>query len=246
MSKLRLGINIDHVATLRNARGGRHPDTLRAASLVKMIGADSLTIHLREDRRHINDEDVRTLSEWGGLPINLEMAATREMLDIGLKYKPHAICIVPEKREERTTEGGLDVVGNQAILGPMIEKLQANGSRVSLFIEANVAQIEMAAKLGAKAFEIHTGRYCDAIVDGDTNTSNEVLEAIKYGAQLGAALGMEVHAGHGITYESVTPIAQIPEIIELNIGHFLVSEALFVGLGHSIMHMRELMDKARA
>lgn len=244
--KLRLGVNIDHVATLRNARGGKYPDVLRAAKFVKELGADRVTIHLREDRRHIMDADVHNICEWGGLPVNLETAATSEMLEIGRKYKPHTILIVPENRMERTTEGGLNVIAKKDMIGEMIAAFKAIGTKVSLFIEADEAQIEMAASLGAHSIEIHTGEYCDAVTDGNHAKAQKCLDAIIKGARLGASLGLEIHAGHGITYESVTPIAEIAEITELNIGHFLVAEAVFVGLGASIGEMRRLMDLARA
>jgi pyridoxine 5-phosphate synthase len=245
MQKLRLGINIDHVATIRNARGGNHPETLRAAQLVKSIGADSITVHLREDRRHIRDLDVINLAGSIDLPINLEMAATQEMQEIAINLRPHAICLVPEKRQERTTEGGLDAVSGANYLTPFVNKLQENGSRVSLFIEPNIAQVQAAHNIGARAIEIHTGKYCDAIIDNDLETAAIVLENIKLAAKLGCELGMEVHAGHGISYDSVTEIAKIPHIIELNIGHFLIGEAIFVGLEAAILKMRELMDSAR-
>ena len=245
MNRLRLGINIDHVATIRNARGGNHPDTMRAAELVKKIGADSITVHLREDRRHIRDLDVISLAGSIDLPINLEMAATQEMHDIALKLAPHAICLVPEKREERTTEGGLDAKSGANYLRPYVARLQENGSRVSLFIEPSINQVQAAFNIGARAVELHTGKYCDAITDGNIELANEVLENIKAAAKLGAKLGLEVHAGHGITYESVVEIAKIPDIIELNIGHFLIGEAIFVGLEAAIEKMRNIMDEVR-
>ncbi|KAF0114772.1 MAG: pyridoxine 5-phosphate synthase [Hyphomonadaceae bacterium] len=243
---LKLGVNIDHVATLRNARGGKYPDVLRAAKFVKELGADRVTIHLREDRRHIMDQDVHNICEWGGLAVNFEIAATDEMLAIGLKYKPDTILIVPENRMERTTEGGLNVIAKKDVIGAMIREFKKAQSKVSLFIEADEAQIKMAASIGAHSIEIHTGEYCDAITDGNQVKADKCLEKIQNGAKLGKSLGLEIHAGHGITYESVTPIASIPEITELNIGHFLVAEALFVGLAQSIGEMRRLMDLARA
>ena len=243
--RLRLGINIDHVATIRNARGGSHPDTLRAAQLAKECGADSITIHLREDRRHINDEDAVRIAGGIALPLNLEMAATQEMFEIAMKIAPHAVCLVPEKRAERTTEGGLNVHEASNFLTPYVAKLQENGSRVSLFIEGDLEQVRAAKRIGAKAIEIHVGKYCDAIGNKDFETANAAYENIKSAAKLGASLGLEVHAGHGITYESVVAIAQIEEIIELNIGHFLIGEAIFVGLKEAMAQMRELMDGAR-
>ncbi len=245
MDRLRLGINIDHVATIRNARGGNHPDTLRAAMLVKEIGADGITVHLREDRRHIRDLDVLNLSGSIDLPINLEMAATEEMFEIAMSLKPNAVCLVPEKRQERTTEGGLDAKSNANFLRPYVQKLQDNGSRVSLFIEPNEEQILAAFNIGAKAIEIHTGKFCDAIQNGEDEIANKTLLQIQEAAKIGKQCGLEVHAGHGITYESVVPIAKIPEIIELNIGHFLIGEAIFVGLETAIKNMRKLMDEAR-
>lgn len=233
------------MATIRNARGGNHPDTMRAALMVKEIGADSITVHLREDRRHIRDLDVISLAGSIDLPINLEMAATEEMHEIALSLAPHAVCLVPEKREERTTEGGLDALSNANYLRPFVQKLQENGSRVSLFIEPNEKQVEAAFKIGARAIEIHTGKFCDAINDGDEIIANETLNNIKKAAKIGNDFGLEVHAGHGITYQSVTPIAKIPEIIELNIGHFLIGEAIFIGLPNAIANMRKLMDEAR-
>lgn len=245
-SKLRLGVNIDHVATLRNARGGKYPDVLRAAMFVKELGADRVTIHLREDRRHIMDKDVHQICEWGGLPVNIETAATDEMLEIGLKYKPHTILLVPENRMERTTEGGLNVIAKKDMIGAMIAEYRQVGTKVSLFIEADEAQIKIAAELGAHSIEIHTGEYCDAVSDGNHVKAQQCLDSIIKGAKLGASLGLEIHAGHGITYESVTTIAAIAEITELNIGHFLVAEAVFVGLAQSVGEMRRLMDLARA
>lgn len=244
--RLRLGINIDHVATVRNARGGKHPDTLRAALLAKEAGAESITIHLREDRRHIRDDDVYKISSSLDLPINLEMAATEEMLAIALKVKPHAVCIVPEKRQEVTTEGGLNVKDATEYLKPFVEKLQANGSRVSLFIDPDVEQVKAAHSIGARAIELHTGKFCDAVNDGNKEISDSEIENIKQAAKLGNELGMEVHAGHGIAYNSVEQVAQIPDIIELNIGHFLIGEAIFVGLKEAILKMRSLMDTARS
>jgi len=236
--KLRLGINIDHVATLRNARGGAFPCPIRAALLAMDAGADSITAHLREDRRHIKDSDITRLKNEVPLPLNLEMAATEEMLEIALRTSPHAVCLVPEKRAELTTEGGLDAVNLEENLIPYVRKLQENGSRVSLFIDADEKQIAAANRSGAKAIEIHTGKYAESLLDVDLNS-------IIKGAKLAKNLGLEVHAGHGLNYDNVKKIAAIPEIIELNIGHFLIGEAVFVGLESAIKKMRDLMDKSR-
>ena len=241
MNIFRLGINIDHVATLRNARGGEHPCPIRAAVMAKQAGADSITAHLREDRRHIKDHDIERLRHEVGLPLNLEMAMTDEMLAIALKTKPHAVCIVPEKREELTTEGGLDAVRFEETLTPFVKKLQDNGSRVSLFIDPNPLQIHAAQRIGARAVELHTGKYCHLL----GKARHEELALISESAILGRALGLEIHAGHGLNYENVGHIAAIPEIVELNIGHFLMGEALFVGLVEAIRKMREAMGKAR-
>lgn len=238
---LRLGVNIDHVATIRNARGTLHPDPVRAARIAADAGADGLTIHLREDRRHITDVDLDHLSGTVTLPINLEMAATEEMTKIALRYLPHAACLVPENRAERTTEGGLDVAGGADHLGPVIGQLRDAGIRVSLFIEADPLQIEAAHRLGADVVELHTGRYCDT--DGAERAAE--LERIKAGAAFAAALGLEPHAGHGLSYETVAPIAAIPELAELNIGHFIIGEAVFVGLAEAVREMRRHMDLAR-
>lgn len=242
MSKLRLGVNIDHVATIRNARGGVHPDPVKAALIAAAAGADGITAHLREDRRHISDDDIARLSNEIDLPLNLEMAATEEMLDIALRHAPHAVCIVPERREERTTEGGLDVVGNQPNLRTFVERLSARGCRVSLFIEADPEQIEASAAIGAAVVELHTGRY--ALTEGISR--DEELERLTAGAALAAKRGLEVHAGHGLRFDNVAAIAAIPEVAELNIGHFLVGEAVFIGLDAAIREMRRLMDEARA
>ena len=242
MNRLRLGVNIDHVATIRNARGGRHPDPVRAARLAAQAGADGITAHLREDRRHISDDDIARLTAEINLPLNLEMAATDEMLDIALKHHPHAACIVPEKREERTTEGGIDAAGQHNRLSPIVRALGNARVRVSLFIEADPRQLAAARSLGAPVVELHTGAYCDATgADRETH-----LKAIRDCAAYGASIGLEVHAGHGLGFETVGPIAAIPEIRELNIGHFLVGEAIFSGLDASIRRMRALMDEARA
>ena len=243
---LRLGVNIDHVATIRNARGGRHPDPVRAAKLAIAAGADGVTAHLREDRRHISDDDVARLKAEIDKPLNLEMAATVEMLAIALRTRPHAACLVPERRTERTTEGGLDVVGGRAELKPRIAEMRAANIRVSLFIAADPAQIEEAAALGAPAIEIHTGAWCHALADRETSRSDAEWRRIREGAKLAKSLGLEVHAGHGLDYASAETIAALPEIVELNIGHFLVGEAVFVGLGAVIKTMRGAMVRGRA
>ncbi len=243
--RLRLGVNIDHVATIRNARGGRFPDPVRAAHLAAEAGADGITAHLREDRRHISDADIERLSKEIGLPLNFEMAATPEMLAIALKARPHAACIVPEKREERTTEGGLDARGQHNHLKPVVAALAENGSRVSLFIEADERQLDAAVSLGAPVVELHTGRYCDLFNDGDIAGSRAELERIRKAARYGASIGLEVHAGHGLAFDTVGDIAAIPELAELNIGHFLVGEAIFIGLDAAIREMRRCMDAAR-
>lgn len=239
---LRLGVNIDHVATIRNARDGRHPDPVRAAKLAVGAGADGITAHLREDRRHISDHDITRLSEEIEVPLNLEMAATREMLDIALRHRPHAACIVPEKRQERTTEGGLDVVAGRAHLAPFVDALSAAGIRVSFFVEPDLVQLDAAVELGAPVVELHTGAYCEA----DGGARQHQLARIVEAAAHAETVGLECHAGHGLTYESVVPIAAIPTIVELNIGHFLIGEAIFGGLESSITRMRALMDRTRA
>ena len=241
MNRLRLGVNIDHVATIRNARGGPHPDPLRAAHAAASAGADGITAHLREDRRHITDTDIDRLMGEIDLPLNLEMAATEEMLAIALAHKPHAACIVPEKREERTTEGGLDAAGQFEALKPYVGRLRDAGIRVSLFIEPSEAQVEAALRLGAPVVEFHTGRY--AHVEGEERAVE--LKRIADAAALAAKNGIEPHAGHGLTFDNVIPVAAIPQIAELNIGHFLVGEAIFTGLEDSVRRMRELMDQAR-
>lgn len=238
---LRLGVNIDHVATIRNARGGLHPDPIRAAHLAAAAGADGITAHLREDRRHISDSDIARLSNEIPLPLNLEMAATEEMLAIALRHRPHAACIVPESREERTTEGGLDVAGQIDRLKPMVGKLTEAGIRVSLFIEADPRQLDAARAVGAPVVELHTGAYCDH--EGAARDA-ELTRIVKAAAHA-AAIGLECHAGHGLSYDTVKPIAAIGSIVELNIGHFLVGEAIFIGFDASIRHMRALMDEAR-
>jgi pyridoxine 5-phosphate synthase len=238
---LRLGVNIDHVATVRNARGGKLPDPLRAAALAAKAGADGITAHLREDRRHIVDADIESLMRELSLPLNFEMAATEEMVRIALRHKPHAACIVPEKREERTTEGGLDAAGQHNHLKPMVARLRDAGIRVSLFIEADERQLEAAVSLGAPVVELHTGRYCE--LDGAAQKTE--LERLRKGAALCGRLGLECHMGHGLSYADVGPVAAIPEVRELNIGHFLVGEAIFVGLEAAIREMRRLIDEAR-
>jgi pyridoxine 5-phosphate synthase len=243
---LRLGVNIDHVATIRNARGGRHPDPVRAAKLAIVAGADGVTAHLREDRRHISDDDIARLKAEIAKPLNLEMAATSEMLSIALRTKPHAACLVPERRAERTTEGGLDVAGNRTELAPRIAELRAANIRVSLFIAAEPAQIETAAAVGAPVIEIHTGAWCHALADGNRALAQNEWRRICDGAKLAKSLGLEVHAGHGLDYASAETIASLSDIVELNIGHFLVGEAVFVGLDEAIKVMRSAMDRGRA
>ena len=243
--KLRLGVNIDHVATIRNARGGAHPDPVRAATLAAHAGADGITAHLREDRRHISDEDIDRLAREIELPLNLEMAATGEMLAIALRHLPHAACIVPEKREERTTEGGIDAAGQHNRLSPFVRQLGEARIRVSLFVEPDTTQLDAAKSLGAPVVELHTGAYCEAAAHGDGKARDRLLEKLREAAAYGAKLGLEVHAGHGLGYDTVKPVAAIPEIRELNIGHFLIGEAIFIGLEASIRRMRALMDEAR-
>ena len=239
---LRLGVNIDHVATVRNARGGKLPDPLRAARLAEAAGADGITAHLREDRRHIVDADIEGLMRELKVPLNFEMAATQEMIDIALRHRPHAACIVPEKREERTTEGGLDAAGQHNHLKPMVARLSEAGIRVSLFIEADPRQLEAAVTLGAPVVELHTGRYCE--LEGAAQRAE--LARLEKAAALCARLGLECHAGHGLSYADVGPVAAIPEVRELNIGHFLVGEAIFIGLEQAIREMRRVMDAARS
>jgi pyridoxine 5-phosphate synthase len=243
---LRLGVNIDHVATIRNARGGRHPDPVRAAILAIEAGADGITAHLREDRRHISDDDIARLKASIQKPLNLEMAATPEMIDIAVRTQPHAACLVPERRTERTTEGGLDVAGGRVELAPRIAALCAAGIRVSLFIAPDAAQIEAAAAMGAPVIEIHTGAWCHALADGDGAAIEAEWRRISEGARLARSLGLEVHAGHGLDYDSAEAIAALPEIVELNIGHFLIGEAVFTGLSAAIRAMRAAMDRGRA
>jgi pyridoxine 5-phosphate synthase len=245
MRPLRLGVNIDHVATIRNARGGLHPDPLRAALLAIEAGADGITAHLREDRRHISDADIATLKARVTRPLNLEMAVTEEMLAIALKHRPHACCLVPEHRAELTTEGGLSVAGQHNRLTPFVADLREAGIRVSLFIDPAPEQIEAAAKSGADIVELHTGCYCDAALDGDQAAYADELRRLVEGARLASSLGLEVHAGHGLTFDTVGPVAEIPEIVELNIGHFLVGEAIFSGLHSAVVRMKSLMERAR-
>ena len=241
----RLGVNIDHVATIRNARGGRHPDPLRAAHLAIEAGADGITAHLREDRRHISDHDIARLKSELTRPLNFEMATTAEMQAIALRHLPHACCLVPEKREERTTEGGLDIVGGAAHLTGFIGRLKQAGIRISLFIEADPAQIAASAQVGADIVELHTGRYCEAALAADAKAVAHELNRITRGSQLAAAAGLEVHAGHGLTYNTVAAVARVPEIVELNIGHFLIGEAIFGGMHAAVQRMRSLMADAR-
>ena len=244
----RLGVNIDHVATLRNARGGAHPDPVDAARLAIENGADGITAHLREDRRHINDDDLERLQLLcleTGVPLNMEMAAVDEMAEIALKLKPHAICLVPEKREERTTEGGLDVAGLHNKITPIVRILSENGSRVSLFIEAKPNQIKAAAHSVAQVVEFHTGAYAHALDNGDQKLADKLLKQMQDGAKQAVSLGLEVHLGHGLTFANVEPIAAIPEAMELNIGHFIIGEAVFMGLPKALQTMREHMAKAR-
>lgn len=240
--RLRLGVNIDHVATIRNARGGPHPDPVRAARLAAEAGADGITAHLREDRRHISDDDIVRLRRHIELPLNLEMAPTEEMLEIALRHKPHAVCLVPERREERTTEGGLDVHSASNHLTGYVSKLSVAGIRVSMFIEASERQIGAAHRIGAPVVELHAGAYCDA--EGAAREAE--FERIVEGARLAEELGLECHVGHGLSFDTVAPIAAIPNVVELNIGHFLIGEAIFSGLDSSIKRMRALMDRARA
>jgi pyridoxine 5-phosphate synthase len=244
-SPLRLGVNVDHVATLRNARAGRNPDPLRAALLAIEAGADGITAHLREDRRHIRDDDMARLKAGISKPLNFEMAATADMLRISLATKPHAVCLVPERREELTTEGGLDVVGQHNTLKPFIARLNDAGIRVSLFISADPRQIEMAAELRAPVIEIHTGGWCDAVVDGHAAKAEAEWQRIVKGAALARSAGLEVHAGHGLDYQTAETIAELPEIAELNIGYYMMGEALFVGLGETVRMMRAAMDRGR-
>ncbi len=244
-SAIRLGVNVDHVATIRNARGGRHPDPVRAAKLAIAAGADGITAHLREDRRHIRDDDMARLKAEIDEPLNFEMAATNEMVSAALAIRPHAVCIVPEKRSERTTEGGLDVVGGRAQIKPVVHDLKHAGIRVSLFIAPHPKQIEAAVELGAPVVELHTGAWCDAVVEGRMEANAE-WELLRAGALLAHSLGLEVHAGHGLDYASAETISSLPQVVELNIGHFLVGEAVFEGLEQTIKLMRAAMQRGRA
>ncbi|NCW53933.1 MAG: pyridoxine 5'-phosphate synthase [Rhodobacteraceae bacterium] len=244
--KLRLGVNIDHVATVRNARGSAYPDPVRAAKLAEEAGADGITAHLREDRRHISDNDIERLVDSLRVPLNFEMAATDEMQAIALRHKPHAVCIVPEKREERTTEGGLEVAREENRLAHFIAPLREAGSRVSIFIAADQRQIDAAHRIGAQVIELHTGSYCDFHAEGRFEERDAELERMREMSAYAHSLGLEVHAGHGITYDTVQPIAAFPEVMELNIGHFIIGEAIFRGLHPAIAEMRRLMDAARA
>jgi pyridoxine 5-phosphate synthase len=243
---LRLGVNVDHVATLRNARAGDRPDPVRAALAAIEAGADGITAHLREDRRHIRDDDMARLKAEISKPLNFEMAATTDMLRISLATKPHAVCLVPERREELTTEGGLDVAGQHNALAPFIARLNDAGIRVSLFIAADPRQIEMAAKLHAPVIEIHTGAWCDAVTEGRTAVAEAEWQRIVAGAALARSAGLEVHAGHGLDYETAERIATLPEIAELNIGYYMIGEAIFVGLGETVRAMRAAMDRGRS
>lgn len=243
--KLRLGVNIDHVATVRNARGGTVPDPLRAARIAEEAGADGITAHLREDRRHISDADIEGLMESLTVPLNFEMAATDEMQRIALRHVPHAVCIVPEKREERTTEGGLEVAREENHLAHFIAPLREAGCRVSIFIAADQRQIEAASRIGAEVIELHTGAYCDAHAEGRFDERDQELAKLTSMATFAHSLGLEVHAGHGLTYDTVAPVAALPEVMELNIGHFLIGEAIFLGLDPAIREMRRIMDEAR-
>lgn len=244
-SPIRLGVNIDHVATIRNARGGPHPDPVRAALLVATAGADGITAHLREDRRHITDDDMRRLKAEIALPLNFEMAATAEMLKFCTEIRPHACCIVPENRNERTTEGGLDIAGQQNFIAPFVRELSEAGVRVSLFVDPDAAQIEAAKAAGAPVIEIHTGAYYEATLKTEPALYKAELDKIRNAAALADSLGLEVHAGHGLTFLNVQPVAAIPQIVELNIGHFLVGEAVFMGLAEAVKEMKRLMKDAR-
>jgi pyridoxine 5-phosphate synthase len=244
-SYLRLGVNIDHVATIRNARGGRHPDPVEAAKLATQAGADGITAHLREDRRHISDSDIERLMAQIDLPLNFEMAATDEMLAIALRHRPHAACIVPEHRQERTTEGGLDAAGGGDRLGRTVDELRQRDIRVSLFLEPDPMQLDAAVALGAPVVELHTGRFCEFVIAGDRNGRARELDRLGEAARHGTDIGLEIHAGHGLTFDSVGDVARIEQLHELNIGHFLVGEAIFCGFVESIRTMRRHIDEAR-
>ncbi len=249
LGPLRLGVNIDHVATVRNARGGAFPDPLRAAEMALEAGADGITAHLREDRRHISDLDIARLTdllESAGRPLNLEMAVTDEMIGIALKHRPHAVCLVPERREERTTEGGLDVAGQMELILPAVRRLRQAGSRVSLFVGADPGQVEASAAVGAQVVELHTGAFCDFLREGRAREAGAALDALRNAASQAGDLGLEVHAGHGLDYETAPVLAGIPQVVELNIGHFLIGEGIFVGLTAAIRRMRAAMDAGRA
>lgn len=246
MSRIRLGVNVDHVATVRNARGGALPDPVRAALLAVEAGADGITAHLREDRRHIQDEDMRRLKEALTKPLNFEMAATEPMLDIALRLRPHASCLVPEKRTERTTEGGLDVLGGFRALKPFVAELARAGVRVSMFVEPSPEALQASAELGAPVVELHTGAWCDALARADRERADYEFGRLRVAAAQTAALGLECHAGHGLDYGSARAIASLPEVAELNIGHFLIGEAIFVGLAQSVRAMRAAIDEGRA
>ena len=241
----RLGVNVDHAATVRNARGGRHPDPVRAAEIAIAAGADGITAHLREDRRHIRDDDIIRLKQRITRPLNLEMAATDEMARIALEVEPHAACLVPERRQERTTEGGLDVVGNRQQLVPVVRRLGAAGIRVSLFIAPEAAQIEAAAAIGAPVIEIHTGAWCEALLERRSDLAGAEFARIRDGARLARSRGLEVHAGHGLDYVTAAAISELPEIVELNIGHFLIGDAIFEGLGAAVQRMRAAIHSGR-
>jgi len=246
IAPLRLGVNVDHVATVRNARGGRHPDPVQAAKIAIQAGADGITAHLREDRRHIRDDDIAQLQAEIGKPLNLEMAATPEMVEIARKTRPHAACLVPERRAELTTEGGLDVIGQHNVLAPVVARLTEAGIRVSLFIAADPRQIEAAASVRAPVVEIHVGAWCDALAGGEAAKAAAEWERIRAGAGLARAAGLEVHAGHGLSFATAETIAALPQVVELNIGHFLVGEAVYGGLADAVRTMRAAMDRGRA
>lgn len=245
LGRLRLGVNIDHVATIRNARGGSAPEPARAAKIAEAAGADGITAHLREDRRHIMDADIEALLAAISIPLNFEMAATDEMQKIALRHKPHAVCLVPERREERTTEGGLEVAREENRLAHFIAPLRESGCRVSIFIAADKRQIEAAARIGAPVIELHTGAYCDAHAEGRIEARDAELAKLREMSAFAHQIGLEVHAGHGLTYDTTPPVAAFPEVMELNIGHFLIGEAIFSGLDSAIRRMRETMDRAR-